>query len=337
MIKSNLKMKTLISNLNIGVWTYTTAILLPFLLIHFLFFIMPQNLLLEDLTSKIPDTRVLIILVIFFPTMGIALSIYLKRIKMNFPWDLKGIEKSLYGVIAFLSAYFLWKNYSILADLHYIGLFILLSLLFTFLPLWIMYLNSITTKDFNTFLLKSGTVPVAYSFNLSPIEKYQKIIQKIFLSVSFLILMYITTDIFGKKVVVPYFNYRIFSSRHPKITQIEPKIVYHSTKVILLGKNFGWNPTEKIRLINKNNVAVHTDLWTDTKIIFTIPLDWQSGEKTLWIEKPNQWEGKGVIMKSNSVTVKVIPANSSFSTEDDAFFKQLKYLNKETLEINGYR
>ncbi len=125
-------------------------------------------------------------------------------------------------------------------------------------------------------------------------------------------------------------------SRHPKISSIEPRIVYFSTKVVLKGTNFGWLQKDKVRLFNDGEPVV-ADFWSDNKIIFTVPLHWKLGTNNLWIKKRVLWKDKSYDAQSNIIELKVIPRTNSFTEQDDEYFNQLKYLDKETLQINGYR
>ncbi len=129
-------------------------------------------------------------------------------------------------------------------------------------------------------------------------------------------------------------RYRL--SLNPKIIDIQPKLAYHSTKVIIYGQYFGWKQNDKVRLV-KDDEDVVTDLWTDSKIIFTVPLHWDSTYTNLWVEKLVPWEGNSIVVKSETVNIKVLQVRTPYTYEDDQFFEQLKNLNKEVLEINGYK
>ncbi len=125
-------------------------------------------------------------------------------------------------------------------------------------------------------------------------------------------------------------------SRHPRINLFEPRIAYFSTKVLMRGTNFGWKQQDKVRLV-KDGQVISTDLWTDNKIIFTVPLHWKIGISNIWIEKKVTWKGKSYTAKSNDILLKIIPRSNTFTPADDEYFNQLKYLDKEALQINGYR
>lgn len=125
-------------------------------------------------------------------------------------------------------------------------------------------------------------------------------------------------------------------SMDPQIIKIEPTIVYPSIKVIINGRNFGWKEGENVKLKLKEE-EVYTDLWTESKIIFTVPLHWKDGNVKLVIEKPILWNGKRITAKSKEIHLKLLPRHGkSFTPDDDEYFEQLEYLDYETLEINGY-
>ena len=125
------------------------------------------------------------------------------------------------------------------------------------------------------------------------------------------------------------------ASLNPQIVKIEPQLVYKSTKVIIWGRELGWN--HERAMLKSQFGKIQPDVWTDTKIIFTVPQHWKEGPIYLIIEKPSIYKGQKIITKSELKNIELIPiSTSSFSSKDDAFFEQLKTLDKETLEINGY-
>jgi len=123
--------------------------------------------------------------------------------------------------------------------------------------------------------------------------------------------------------------------QNPVIETAEPALVYPAMKVVMYGKNFGWRGSENV-LLAKKDEAIITDLWTDTKIIFTVPLHWKPGNIFLWIQKPITWEGKRINTRSEKVHIKLLKNTGKMNADDDAYFEQLKTLSPETLEINGY-
>lgn len=122
-----------------------------------------------------------------------------------------------------------------------------------------------------------------------------------------------------------------------KIEKIEPKIAYRGNKIIIFGYGFG-ERTEGILKKKQNNLIenIQTDYWNNDKIIFTIPLHWKNGVAHLWIEKKTIKNNKWILIKSNTVNMRLIPSTGSFTNIDQKYFDQLEHLNEETLKINGY-
>ncbi len=123
---------------------------------------------------------------------------------------------------------------------------------------------------------------------------------------------------------------------NPTISKIEPYIVYRSTKVVITGDNFGWRQPPGAALLANHNIPISVDLWTNSKIIFTVPLDWQPGAVSLLVAKPIEWQNRKEIAESNDGSIKLIPVTGKFTPADDAYFAQLKHLDREVLTINGY-
>lgn len=123
--------------------------------------------------------------------------------------------------------------------------------------------------------------------------------------------------------------------RNPVINKIEPYYVYKSTKVLMRGKLFGLKNNEKQRLMSDvGEIEYH--FWDDSKIIFVMPTEWSFGEHDIWVEKNIGWDGKRETAKSNVMKIKLLPITGRFTPDDEKYFDQLKNLEKETLEINGY-
>lgn len=130
-------------------------------------------------------------------------------------------------------------------------------------------------------------------------------------------------------------SFRDRQLKNPRITIMEPVLVYHSTKVVLYGKSFGEKKDERYRIM-RNGKEIRTDYWDDSKIIFTIPLEWKPGEYSIWIERPIEWNTETIIEKTKPQTIKVLPVTGKITPDDDLYFKQMNTLRKETKEINGF-
>lgn len=136
------------------------------------------------------------------------------------------------------------------------------------------------------------------------------------------------------KFQVEYKKYQRLQ-RNPVINKIEPYYVYKSTKVLMRGKLFGLKNNEKQRLMSDVG-EIEYQFWDDSKIVFVMPTEWSFGEHDIWIEKNIGWDGKRETAKSNVVKIKLLPITGRFTPDDEKYFEQLKSLDKETLEINGY-
>lgn len=217
-------------------------------------------------------------------------------------------------------------------------------------PIIINSLNYISSiiKKIARFVLSILIIPVnlfKISFKKIYIKSSKKYIEYTvntlinFIIISLFVLFIITARheviIIGNKIERDK-KIKFRNSLDPKITKVEPTIAYRSIKIIIFGKNFGWNLNSELRLMRRSGEKIIPELINDTKIIFSIPLSWNYGNNTLWIEKDINWEGKKIITKTPVFNIKIIPAGSSFTKDDDAFFEQLKTLNKETRDINGY-
>lgn len=146
------------------------------------------------------------------------------------------------------------------------------------------------------------------------------------------------TGYFLFSLIFAFQSYQTIISRlalNPSISKYEPRLAYRSTKILIRGDGFGWREKEHVRLLNGNR-EVYVDYWSPTKIIFTVPLHWEYKPQPVWIEKSAIWKGKRITVKSDVMTLKIIPATANFGPEDDLFFEQLKKFEDETLEINGY-
>lgn len=176
------------------------------------------------------------------------------------------------------------------------------------------------------------------------------IVPFLFVSISSLIILTLSL-IFGIQITIKLGNKikaeqlkQLRLSLNPIITGAEPGIVYHSTKIILYGNGFDprSDRSSLVKLVGTHGQVenVNTDYVDNSKIIFTVPLHWNTGLLHFWVDVPFTWRGKQIIAESNVVAIKLIstlnPNSPDFSPDDDAFFRQLKTLTPEVRQINGY-
>lgn len=125
-------------------------------------------------------------------------------------------------------------------------------------------------------------------------------------------------------------------SHTPTVLNVEPRIVYYANKVIIEGHGFGSLETGKVKLYKNNNEEIKTILWTDSKIIFEIPLHWRIGDFSMRIQREVNLYGENKTFISQPIPMKLIDRTGPWSEEDDDYYEQLKYMKRETLELNGY-
>jgi len=124
-------------------------------------------------------------------------------------------------------------------------------------------------------------------------------------------------------------------SLNPVIKLAEPPLVYPGAKVLLYGNALGDNSMRQYALI-KDGSKIRADYWDETKVIFTIPLDWSFGQHSFWLEKPVNWHGNITLEKSNKVIIKILNPIGPNNSQDDLYFKQIDTWTQETRDLNGY-
>jgi hypothetical protein len=319
----NNKINRIIDDVIAFIWVYVVIALPPLSLIYLMKLFSLETDFFSSSSARTIDFPTLIILFLFLPALGSALSIWRKKIRLLFFWQL---EKQALIHIAFVSlllSFVLWQFYAIFSILSYFGLFILFSFFLLYLPISARFLGSV---DFNK--LKNFLIPASNMSNLRLAER----ILYIFVILLFIHSLVIMTD--GK--IRKYNHYQLFLSRHPRIEVVKPQIVYYDTKVVLLGRGFGWKGKIDTKFKYQEG-KIDISLWTDTKVIFTVPLHWKTGDLSIWLQKPIEWDGKNMMVNSNNVKLRLISRDDGWDKDDDAYFEQLKHLDKEVLKINGYK
>jgi len=312
-----------IDDIIIFIWTYIVIALPPLAILYLIRLFFPEADFFSYSKIVTLDFPTLVVVSIVLPAIGAILSVLRKKIKFLFFLQLDKQAKLQTAAVSFLLSIILWKFYFVFSSFGYLGLIILFLFFLLYLPLSTNYLNSI---DFNK--LKSFIFP---SINLSRIRLIERILYIL------TILLLIHTLVVAADGQIRAFNHHlIFLSRLPRIKDIKPKIAYYGTKVILTGRRFGWGGEINTNFKNREG-NIDITLWNDTKVIFTVPLHWKEGDLDIWIQKPIEWDGKKMVIKSNLIKLRLIPRDDGWGKDDDEYFEQLKHLDKETLEINGYK
>ncbi len=313
-----------IDNVILFIWVYIVIALPPFLILNLMQLSSTEPDFIMKFVRKIPELPTLIIIAIILPAIGVFLSVLRKKIKIVYFWQLDKQGKIKITFFSLFLSLVLWRFFSVLNKLSYLGLIILFMFFLLYLPLATMYLDSL---NFNK--LKLLIAPPQQKFT-------PMIIGNIFFSL--IVLLFIHASVIALDGQIrTYTHNQIFISRMPQIYSVEPRLVYHGTKVVVLGKNFGWKvPTQSTKFYTQQG-ELNIDLWTNSKIIFTVPLQWKPGNIEVWEKTILNWDDKNIDVQSNIAKIKLISVTNSFTPDDDAYFQQLKHLNKETLKINGYK
>jgi len=330
-------MKKIIDYIVLLIWAYMMIVIPPFLLIYVIYTFAPGWEIFAKISTQTPDFTTLMLMALFFPGLGALLLFVSKREKPVVVWRY-GINRLLADfTVSFMISLILWRFFGVLRDWGIPGLLLICFFLVFYLPQAALFLGAISLTDFGIFF--------SIDYRNIKVNKPQfkrryfillfRTLAIISLAVAFVLLVNRGVS-FGNKKIVAYKKEQVFLSRHPYIKKGEPSIVYHSNKIVLYGKNFGWRTGKISTNVYNQYGKVALDLWTDTKIVFQVPLHWKTGEITVWVEKPNNWEGKDLMLKSNQVKFQLLETSGPWDKNDDAYFDQLRHLDKETLKINGY-
>lgn len=319
----NKKRNGVIDDIIFFIWIYVVVALPPLSIIYLMkLFSLETDFFSSSAVSTL-DFPTLVIFSLILPAAGSILSIWRRKIALLFFWSLE--KQSLFhtAFVSFLLSIVLWQFYSIFSFLGYFGLIILFFFFLLYLPTSTRFLGSINFNKLKLFITPSQSMTKS------------SVIERIFYIIIILLFMH-TLVIIADGKIRAYNHYQSFLSRHPKIETVKPQIVYYDTKVILIGHGFGWKGKIDTKFKYQEG-KIDISLWTDTKVIFTVPLHWKLGDLTIWLQKPIEWDGKNMMVNSNEVKLRLISRDDGWDKDDDAYFEQLKYLDKETLKINGYK
>jgi hypothetical protein len=117
------------------------------------------------------------------------------------------------------------------------------------------------------------------------------------------------------------------------INSIEPQYLHFGDKVIVKGTGFSLRKKMHVRVMSSNG-EINPQYWSDNQFIFSVPLDWKLGKVDIWVEKPATKKSPKTV--SNKSEIKVIDRLGAFNEDDINYFGQIKYLDKDTQEINNF-
>lgn len=303
------------------------SLLTLFLVPYLANYIFPELTQIPLYIVRLPEPRFTLLLVFSIAGFGGLLAVATKRIALPNLNKYDYLSRILIISSSYFLTFFFWKSFSFISNFSMVGpVAIFISLLF-FLPL------------FYEFMMNFLTI-VTGIFDRKSVRSLSKR-DLLFLTIQILIIT--NTALLINRYVVPVMydfakhEERLKNRRslNPVISKIEPRLAYQGNTVIIRGTNFELNGDNHRRLMSSNG-PLNVALWTDDKIIFQIPLHVDLGDLQIWIEKPQIWEGNKITVNSNVVIMKIISRTDGWDSYDDAFFDQLQYLDKETLELNSY-
>ncbi len=313
--QKTLQNRGILSTLIMGVLLYCLLVMPMLFAVKIILLFFPDSSLFNVTLGFLNlETNLLIFLCFLLPSLIIILSLLNKGEGVSLLFKLDKERFGQYSLINLFLAYIIWKEFSVLSSLNYLGLVIDFAVLGIFSIPIMNFIDSIDWVSVKHYLKTS-----------SPFE----ILVSVLLTASLINVI--------NPIIAIRNNNLIRQSRSPLIKKAEPEIIYYATKVVIDGKNFGWRDIgTKDRRIYCQYGEIVPELWTGSKIIFTAPLGWKEGDLRIWVEIPVEWGGKTRIVKSNSVTIKLISRDNGWDQEDDQYFDQLTKLQQETLMINGY-
>lgn len=317
------KINRIIDDAIFFIWIYVIIALPPLAIIYLMkLFSLEADFFLNS-TATALDFPTLVAVAILLPALGSALSIWRKRTHPAFFWRLDKHTKIHTLIMSVLLSFILWQFYLVFSNLSYSGLIILILFFLIYIPFATGYLNSINFNLVKVFLIPKKRMP-----RIHTVERLCYILAVLLILHSLVIVLDGQIRIFN--------HHQTYISRHPQIYNVKPQIVYYDNKVILTGRGFGWKGLIDTKFKYQEG-TINVSLWTDTKVIFTVPLHWKTGDITIWIQRSTEWDGKKVLLNSNEVKLRLISRDDGWDKDDDAYFEQLKHLDKETLKINGYK
>lgn len=319
------KIKNIVDDIIIFIWVYVVVTLPPLAIIYVMKLFSLEQGLFSGSSATTLDFSTLVIVSIALPAIGSALSLWRKKLHLLLFWQQDNQAKLHTIALSLLLSIVLWQFYSLFSFLNLFGVLILFLFFLLYLPPAINFLGSIDFNRVKHIVLPEKNMP-----------KIRIIEHVAYITVVLLLIHGLVIVADGQ--IRAYNHQQAYLSRLPLIKVVKPEIAYYDTKVILLGKGFGWKG--KIDTDTKfkyQDGRIDISLWTDTKVIFTVPLHWKLGDLSIWLQKPMEWDGENIVVNSNKVKLRLISRDDGWDKDDDAYFEQLKHLDKETLKINGYK
>lgn len=329
-----------IKNLALWLWLASVVIVLFTLIPHLINFLFPDYPVLAKWLVTF-DWRVMILILTGLLSFGVSLLLVTRLARLHFFWQKGRSIFITYLITSFWLAYYLTLSFRVFNQYKHCSL-IGLTLIFLFwLPNWTYFLSYFKFKDLIVWILNIDFTPatnLSWQALIATPAFLFTLIKK--LAILVFLIVVIGGLIFGFNEYLH--QKRLKESRQaldPIVTDYQPKIVVGNTKVIIYGDKFGLQQNGKNFLFNQTlNDPVAAGLWTNKKIIFSIPLSWPVGEHILYINRFMFWpEGSQIITaQSQPIKLKVVDRRLKKDGGWPAFLDQIPYLNKEVRKINGF-
>lgn len=116
--------------------------------------------------------------------------------------------------------------------------------------------------------------------------------------------------------------------RETQVSYIGPKNNYHQGYAVIQGSGFGDHFNDSIHVMSDYG-EIEEYFWSDNSITFRIPLAWNIGDTSVWLE---QSDGT----KSQNYTIRVLDKSSLWSASDAAYYEELLTVPPYVREANGY-
>jgi len=308
------------------------VMIIPFFIsVYIIQAIAPDWFLINQLIKQTPDPTTLIAITLFFPGLGTLLLLLNRKIKLVLLWKIRWGLFLVNATVSLVLAYAIWRFTPFLYNAGLLSLLVISLFTIIYLPQIVLFFDSVDLLDFKIF----------FAANYKNLSRYMTKILILGFFAVFLVVAFNTFVVFNNQRIVTYKNRQAYLAILPSIKKREPYYIYRSTNIVLYGNNFGLEGGKISDNVFTDSVhnqyqKIRFTFWDNNKIIFQVPLHWKTGIINVWLEKKVTWNSKRIIIKSNLITFKLLDSTGGWDKEDDAYFEQLKHLNKETLQINGY-
>lgn len=258
---------------------------------------------------EIPDVRISVLIIIFLLFLGWTISLNQKILQIRNPLNNPWKENVLLLIITTFFSYYFMTSFSTFGkESHwFISFGILFIVFFLFFTQIVEFLTFYNIKDLFT-IKKHVSVTIEKQIK-NPSQKRTRSDYSLILIIGYLFIL-----LFVNIKKESDYKHTLTSSLF--IEQVTPKKTTYAYKVAVQGYNFGDTPGEKFKLFSTYG-PVTVDEWTNSKITFTVPLDWKEGSVLLWIERPNRHDNKR-IETSNDIEFELLDRWNFFPREHDS-------------------